>query len=105
MNKLAGKIGFFNGIREKIFLWFLIFSLFPLTLSIYKGYTNSREALKQKIFQQLSTIAEYQEYNLLKFMEERENNLKSFVVSNRYLFSSIKALEDKSQKKKKNDIL
>jgi len=105
MNNLRVKIGLLHGIGGKIFFWFLVFSLFPLILSIYQGYTNSSEALKQKIFQQLATVAEYKEYNLLKFLEEREISLKSIVASNNYLFSSINALEDKSSSKKNNHIL
>ncbi|OGL41161.1 MAG: hypothetical protein A3C43_09395 [Candidatus Schekmanbacteria bacterium RIFCSPHIGHO2_02_FULL_38_11] len=75
MNNLREKIKLFRGIGKKIFIWFLIFSLLPLSLSIYQGYTSSSSALKEKKFQQLDTVADYKEYNLIKFLEEREINL------------------------------
>ena len=100
MNNLRKKISLLHGIGKKIFFWFLIFSLFPLMLSIYKGYTDSSEALKQKIFQQLSTVAEYKEYNLVKFFEERKISLKSIAAANHNLL--VKALNKKQTPKEKN---
>src|SRR3972149_4433131 len=105
MNNLREKIKLFRGIGKKIFIWFLLFSLLPLSLSIYQGDTSSSSALKEKIFQQLDTVADYKEYNLIKFLEEREINLSSIVESNSYLFSLIRAVEDKSSIKKDKQIL
>src|SRR4030067_787520 len=103
MNNLRKKIGLLHGIGKKIFFWFLIFSLFPLILSIYQGYTNSSEALKQKIFQQLTTVAEYKEYNLMNFFEERKISLKSIGASYHDLL--VKALNEKLSAKRKNSVL
>ena len=103
MNNLRKKISLLHGIGKKIFFWFLIFSLFPLILSIYQGYTNSSEALKQKIFQQLTTVAEYKEYNLMNFFEERKISLKSIGASYHDLL--VKALNEKLSAKRKNSVL
>lgn len=59
-NETAGSVNFFRSIQGKLLMWFLLFSLVPITAMGVLFYQEAKKALRQEAFSQMAT------YNLLK---------------------------------------
>lgn len=59
-NEAAGSVNFFRSIQGKLLVWFLLFSLVPITAMGVLFYQEAKKALRQEAFSRMDT------YNLLK---------------------------------------
>ncbi|MBI5374506.1 MAG: PAS domain S-box protein [Candidatus Schekmanbacteria bacterium] len=102
MSRRTERFLILSGIGRKLFAAFLLFSLLPLTLSIYQGYTNSRNAMRERILLQIETVSRYIENSITYFVQERELNLSSILAGNEYMIDCVKTIENplSSQKQK-----
>ncbi|MDH4317361.1 MAG: response regulator [Desulfobulbaceae bacterium] len=84
----------FSGIGKQLFLWFLIFSLLPLSIVSLLDYHFSEDALRVNIAQQLSSSTELKKESIEKFFRERFKNgeLQAKLSSNVQLLRDMHAL-------------
>lgn len=91
----------FSGIGRNIFIALLLFSLLPLSLSIYQGYTTSREALKSRILNQIETVSLYISTKVSHFIREREINISATFSGNQYMLNSVEIIQEPIRSKKR----